>query len=378
MARRLNIFVLVSLAILFTTACNLTRWIEKSTPPPTQTKSVGENQPAPAKTTVPSSTPINVIPSLRNYAELRGIQFGTYIMAQAIADPAWQETAGREFDLANLFDGFSWAELEPEQGKFDFSIIDPQVEFALSQDMQVCGHTFLWPSYDGAYPQWVLDGHFTKSQLTDLLRTYLTTVIDHYRGKITCWIPVEEPYNPPDRDWDLLHATFGDYSYIDLVYQIAREEDPEALLIYNDCDNFAPDEVNTALTHEIVDRLNQKGLVDGVGLCMHLDAADPPDRQEVLETMKSYGMPVHVTEILVNLAEIPGTPEDRYALQAKIYADVLQACLDSGVCKSYSIWGFGDKYSYLERYYGNADATLFDDDLQPKPAYLALLEILKP
>ena len=111
---------------------------------------------------------------------------------------------------------------------------------------------------------------------------------------------------------------------------------------------------------------------------MHLDAAQPPDKQDVIVTMQNYGIPVHVTEIDVNLTNVPGTQEARFALQGQIYGDMLTACLDSGVCASFSVWGFWDKYSWLERYSAEADPTLFDDDLNPKPAYFTLLEILHP
>lgn len=130
-------------------------------------------------------------------------------------------------------------------------------------------------------------------------------------------------------------------------------------------------------THEIVTRLKSKGLIDGVGLEMHLDGTKQFTKQDVIATMKSYGVPVYVTEIDVDLAHVPGTREERYAHQAQVYGNMLAACLESGVCKSFAVWGIGDKYSWLERNSSNADATLFDDELNPKPAYLALLDILR-
>ena len=176
--------------------------------------------------------------------------------------------------------------------------------------MEICGHTLFWPSFDQAYPDWVLNGKFSKAQLEALTKNYIKTVMNHYQGKINCWIVVEEPLNSTDRKWDLLYSVFGGYDYLDWVYQIARETDPNALLIYNDEYNLTTDDDNTDLTHTILDRLKQKGLVDGVGLEMHLDANDPPEKQEVSETMKSYGLPVHVTEIDVNLSGIPGLQEE--------------------------------------------------------------------
>ncbi len=341
----------------------------------TFTASSTEIPATPSITATITSTPVN--PSLRNYVGLKNIRFGTYFPWEGFNDPGWQAIAGREFDLANLFDGFSWRYFEPEQGKFDFSMVDVQVDFALSQNMQICGHTLLWPSFDQAYPDWVLNGGYSKAQLKELLKTYITTVMNHYHGKINCWIVVEEPYSE-NRQWDLLYSVFGGYEYLDWAYQVARDADPDALLIYNDEFNLTPDDVNTALMQEIINRLQSLNIIDGVGLEMHLNASEPPNKQEVVETMRNYGISVHITEIDVNLAEIAGSQDERLTLQSQVFSDMLDACLESNVCESFSVWGFGDKYAFQERNYSNADPGLFDDDLQPKPAYAALLEILKP
>ena len=377
MMRRIKRICLLLILIVLSAACNLPRPEKSATLVPSEIPPTFTLIPTQeiTLTLAPKNTPLS--PSLRNYAESRRLHLGTYIMWNAMNDPAWKEIAGREFDMAQSFDGFNWAELEPEQGKFNFSVVDQQVDFALSQNMQVCANTLFWPSYEAVYPEWVLNGNYSKSEMSALIQNYITTVVTHYQGKITCWIAVEEPYNPPERDWDLLHATFGDYTYIDLAYQTVRETDPDALLIYNDCDNITASDVNTALTYQIIDRMSQEGIVDAVGMCMHLDASDPPDQQDVTETMKSYGVPVHITEILVNLADLPGTQQERYGVQADIYASMLNACLESGVCDSYSVWGFGDDYSYTEYYDLDSDSTIYDANLVPKPAYDALLKTLQ-
>jgi len=361
-------FVFLILAAILLFACTVTRSTTTPVSVATETPRLTE-----------TATSVPVSPSLRNYADLKGIRFGTYFPWQGFDDPEWKQIAAREFDLAVIFDGFSWRDLEPEQDQFNFSIVDEQVTFALDHNMEVCAHTLLWPSYSEVYPDWVLKGDFSKQALSQLLQAYIVQVMTHYHGKIDCWIIVEDPYaDSPGRSWDLLYQAFGGYDYIDLVYQIARQTDPQAMLIYNDGENITLDGERTELTRQIVQRLQQKGLIDGVGLEMHLDGSQPPDKAEVIAAMQSYGLPVHITEIDVDLENVPGTQEDRYALQAQVYGDMLSTCLESGVCQSYSVWGFGDKYSFLERYNDKADATLYDDNLDPKPAYFTLLNILHP
>jgi endo-1,4-beta-xylanase len=81
-------------------------------------------------------------------------------------------------------------------------------------------------------------------------------------------------------------------------------------------------------------------------------------------------------------ADASGKDANRSRRQAKIYKEMFEVCLESGVCKSFSVWGIGDKFHFLKdpRYRGsspNADPTPFDDDLNPKPAYFALLDVLR-
>lgn len=94
--------------------------------------------------------------------------------------------------------------------------------------------------------------------------------------------------------------------------------------------------------------------------------------------MQSYGVPVLVTEFDVDLQNVTGSQDDRYALQAQVYKDMLTAALNSGVCKSFNVWGIGDKNSWLIKNKGetNAAPTMYDDGLNPKPAYYAIRDVL--
>jgi len=208
-----------------------------------------------------------------------------------------------------------------------------------------------------------------------------------FKGKVTIW-PVMNEYHPAR--WgrlDILRDIIGDEDLIDIAFQTARESDPSAILIYNDTNNHILDESVidgsvTSNTKKIVERLKLKGLIDGVGLHMHLDGANPPSKQAVIQAMRSYGLPVYVTEFDVNMKDVPGSNEERFAKQARVYQEMIGACLESGVCKTFIQFTPGDQYSWIEHdksysgYSLNADATAFDDNLQPKPAYFAMLQAL--
>lgn len=330
----------------------------------------------PTTTLAPTATitPTPCTTTLRECAEKKQIQIGTYLNGQQFSDARWKEIAAREFNLAVMTSGFLWEYVEAKQGQFNFAFADEQVAFAQSKNMAICGHPLLLaaPPY---IPDWLANGNFSRDELEQILRLYITQVMSRYKGRIGMYIVIEDPYLPPYQTVDVFYQKFG-YDYIDLAFQIARETDPAALLIFNNGDNETSNGETTLLTRQIVQRLKSKGLINGVGLEMHLKATKPYTKQDVIATMQSYGLPVYVTEIDVDMKDVPGTQEERYARQAEIYRDMFSACLESGVCKSFAVWGFGDKYSWLERTSPDADPTPFDDDLNPKPAYFAIRDVL--
>lgn len=123
--------------------------------------------------------------------------------------------------------------------------------------------------------------------MVDILRDTITQVVKRYRGKIDQWVVVNEPYIDPYREDDIFHQRIGP-DYIEIAFEAARQADPSGTLIYNDSDNHSSAGMTTQLTRDIVARLKPKGLIDGVGLQMHLNGARPPDKQDVVETMQSY------------------------------------------------------------------------------------------
>jgi len=332
--------------------------------------------PSATATTPPTPTETPGVSTLRLLAEKNRIQVGTYLNGQWFNDSLWREIVAREFDLAVISSGFYWESMESTQGQFNFSPpVDVQIDFAQSNGMAICGHALLL-AQSPYIPNWLAYGNSSKDKLSAILLNFIVQVMSRYKGKIGTYIVVEDAPLPADMQYDVFYQKFG-YDYVDLAFQIARETDPSAILIYNAGDDETADRPASQLTHQIVERLQAKRLIDGVGFEMHLEATDAPSKEDVIAEMRSYSLPVHVTEIDVDISGLPGTREEGYAMQARIYGDMLSACLESGVCQSFSLWGIGDKYSWLRRASPIADPTPFDDNLNPKPAYFALLDALR-
>ena len=327
----------------------------------------------------PSLTPTITVtphpPTLRELASARdfniGVLFGGYGFRDYYRKLINIQTS--EFNLALLY--LDMTLTQPEQGKFDFGAKDNDIPFAIDANMKIVGHPLVW--FD-AVPDWVKAGKFTKDDLIDIMVSHITTMMTRYKGKVKAWVVVNEAYVSPKDD--IFYNKIGP-EYVEIAFEAARKADPSAILIYNEFDNHTPSGKYYQHTLEIIQTLKSKNLVDAVGLQMHLQGDEPPDKQDVIKAMQSYGLPIYVTEFDVNMRNVSGTQEERFAQQAKIYQEMLAACLESGVCHDFIIFGIVDKFSVWEKLQlwassPNADPTPFDDNFRPKPAYYSMLEAL--
>ena len=317
--------------------------------------------------------------TLRELADAIGWRIGNVMQGNIFGDPLWDTVNRQQFNLSNLA-GPQWRDIQATPtASGPFGWWDGQVATAQQNAAQIMAGHLVWVP---GYPDWLTSATWTPEDLEGVLRNHVTTVVKHFKGVVTTWIVVNE-FHP--LSWgkdDVLQRVLGP-KCVDIAFATARAADPAAVLIYNDTDNEIAAGPETPLTLAIVDRLRPQGLIDGVGLQMHLDGSHPPAKADVVATMQGYGVPVYVTEFDVDIRNGSGSQDERFAVQAAIYRDMLDAALESGVCKSFALFGIGDKYSWLEDDPTHANdsplsnPTPFNDNLQPKPAYFAVLDQLK-
>jgi endo-1,4-beta-xylanase len=323
-------------------------------------------------------------------ADALGVKVGTYIDPQARfwENADWQNVAAKEFNLG--VNSIGWHVLIPKQDEFSFGLPDAQVDFASKYNMDVRGQALVYSSF---LPDWLKSGSFSRDQLIAFFQKYITTIMNRYKGRIGTWVVVNEAgFIYPG--WDFFETHIGQ-EYVEIAFRIAREADPSARLIYNDFGNESVRGPKFAQTKKIIASLLSKGLIDGVGLQMHIAPVPDGSRtfrvtagathynattSDLAAAMQSYGLPIHITELDVDLRSVTGSNDIRFGLQADTYKMIIETALASGVCKQITFWGIGDKYSWLEQpqFNGstNAQPTIFDDELKPKPAYYAVREAM--
>jgi len=119
--------------------------------------------------------------------------------------------------------------------------------------------------------------------------------------------------------------------------------------------------------------------VHGVGLQTHLATA-PFDRavfQDSIQRIADLGLLVEITELDVPLSPIFADARDLQS-QARIYREVVEACLAVGNCTGITTWGVHDGSTWLDlqppfNTFAPNLPLLFDAAYQPKPAYHAVL-----
>lgn len=315
---------------------------------------------------------------MRDLGDLSGIKLGSWFPWDS-PDRVYS-IYEEELHSATLDTGVYWPEVEPRQGYFDFDRLRKNAGRAQTSGYLLRGHALVFPSVS---PEWLQNSNYSIEEMTQILINHVQRVVSYSQELgINEWVVVNEPYLSPYRTDDPFYRALGNYDYITVAFQAARDANPSARLIYNDTDNHYSGGLTTSLTRQMVSRLREQGLIDAVGVQAHLGDWVPlptteRDKQDIIRTLVGYGLPVVVTELDVNLHNVSGTQEERYMLQAEVYQIFIDAALQAGVTEI-SFWGIDEGNSWLEVWSGqfDADATLFDRNLNPKPAYYAITQLL--
>ena len=336
--------------------------------------------------------------TLRGLAAEVGLRMGTAIIPFDLDHPAYAQLAATQFSTVTPGNEMKWQVVEPTQGVFDWSGGDRLVQFAQANHMLVRGHTLVWHNQ---LPNWltqgVANGTISNDQLRDLLHQHITTEVTHFKGKIWQWDVSNEFFAntfdsaPPLADGvssgDFWIQHLGEGVLAD-AFRWAHAADPHALLFYNDFNIAGEDGTNLKSDNvfKFVQTLKAEGVpIDGVGDQGHLDTqfGFPTKMQQDLQRLADLGLKVAVTEADVRTFVNNATaqqPTNSLAVfaHAHFYDQMLKACLGVRACISFTVWGFADADSWVPPFFtGEGFATIYDVNLQPKPAFTDMQQDLQ-
>ena len=274
-----------------------------------------------------------------------------------------------EFNAAFLNDAY-WHVVEQKEGFPNFTNSLEAATKAKEAKMFVIGGQLVDPAGEFDYTYLKNKKNLTRDELLSIMKKHIKMEVEALGKTVDAFVVVNESraaaerfFGDPNRAYDQFNEIIGE-DYIEEAFQTARDTNPNAVLIYNEGFNYHPafdytnGSNNTPRTLEIVSRLKAKGLIDGVGLQMHIRASESPNVDKMIKTFKDYEIPVYVTELEINLDDVSGTELEKKQLQEKLFEDVLTAILQTNVTVMVSHWTAIDDTD------GN-QGQLFDGQLRP-------------
>jgi endo-1,4-beta-xylanase len=193
--------------------------------------------------------------------------------------------------------------------------------------------------------------------------------------------------------------------YLIKAFQFAQEADPKAQLYYNDYDLVLP--AKRAGAVELLKKLKAAGVkLDGVGMQDHnlMEWPSVADEDATITAFAALGLKVHITELDVDVLPrttkpgadsadptpvtpqlnpyVDGLPDAKQLALAKRYAELFQVYLKHrDVVERVTFWGVADGDSWLNNWpmRGRTNYPLLFDRLgQPKPAFNAVMDTIRP
>ena len=262
------------------------------------------------------------------------------------------------------------------------------------------GHTLVWHSQT---PQWFFKQGFndsgawvSKDVMNQRLESYIKNMFNAFKTQypnlnIYAYDVANECMNDSNggprtggygngaSPWTQI---YGDNSFIEQAFRIARKYAPEGCdLYYNDYNEYMANGKKQAIMALAKD-LYGKGLLDGVGMQSHVPAnatgfAGTVDYLQAMDDYLAIGCDVQVTELDISLEN------GKYSLQdqATKYKAIYQHAVDhnkankagQGKVTLVQVWGPNDANSWLK---AGSNALLFDSNHQPKLAYNELIKLL--
>ena len=333
------------------------------------------------------STPELPHPPLKDLAAQHDIQLGNFAILSRIDEKPYSDILSSQFHFVLADNTPNWyftdGGLRPSPTTYNFKQMDEVMTYAKVHDMPVQAHHYLWGE-EKWLPEWLKTGDYDKQELFALIEDHIKTVGGKYQGQIREWTVVNEAFSRGQgiyglRDW--WGDATGGKEYIDHAFIIARQADPSSVLILNDFQNEYKGSISDEMYTYIKDAKARDIPIDGLGMQMHIDGANPPTKQQVIDNMKRFGdlgVQVYVTELDVNMNDASGNSDEKNAKQAKIYHDMTRACIESGVCPSFALLGITDRETWYN-YMGLRDPRPlpFDEWYRPKPAFYAMRDALE-
>lgn len=270
--------------------------------------------------------------------------------------------------------------------EYNFNKVDKLLAYCEEHDKRLFGHALLWHH---GFPEWIEEKLENKGvdAADEFIKEYITNVVTRYKGKVAAWDVVNEAF---ENSGGAYRKTFWfeklGKEYIEKAFVYAHEADPAAILFYNDF-GIDRDTVKLNAVLEMVNDFKARGIpIHGIGFQWHLRMDIPNEIiAKTLEKAAATGLQIHISELDITFnkhndsqggASKPQYPElteemgitqaEKYKSIVHLYASIVPQDQQFGI----TFWDFNDRDTWIRPFFKMMDwPTIFDDNLDPKPAY---------
>lgn len=296
--------------------------------------------------------------------------------------------------------------IQPKEGEFRFDTCDKFVEFARSNNLEIVGHCLVWAKDDRTSDWWFVENGkpTSREKLLERLKVHIETVVGRYANDVSMWDVVNEALDDSNDQYlrDSIWTRTTGEDFIVKAFQWTKENDPDAILIYNDYNNEYPSKLEKTL--RLIKSLRKQGApIDALGIQGHfeLDAIKYDALESLLIACRRDDIKVVISELDIDVVPRSrwwaeggkyrdemsktdpykdGCPEDVLKRQAEQYAQLFELFNKfPDVIVRVSFWNLHDGESWLNYFPWNRTnhPLLFDRNGQPKPAFQSVINTWK-
>jgi len=278
---------------------------------------------------------------------------------------------------------FYWGRYEPRPGQTDAPRVEAMARWCRDNGIRTKGHPLCWQQ---VCPKWALD--MDPNEVRKLQIARITREVKGFAGLIDTWDVVNEAVVMPNftrgpSSIPALCRKLGQVGLIKETFAAARAANASATLLLNDYD--------TSPKYErlIEECLKADAPIDVIGIQSHMHSGyrGAEWAWETCERFARFSKPLHFTEVTITSGldrerkdirwqgpphtDWPTAPEGE-ARQAREVEEFYTVLFSHPAVQAVTWWDFSDDHAWL-----GAPAGLVRKDMTPKPAYEALLKLVK-
>ena len=190
-----------------------------------------------------------------------------------------------------------WGSVENTRDVMSWTSLDLAYNHAIDNGYPFKQHTFIW---DQQKPSWI-DGLSESEQLEEI-EEWMKAYGERYPQTSFIEVVNEPLHAMPTFRNAMGGAGETGYDWIIWAFEKAREHNPNAKLLINDY-HILNNSTNTNNYLKIIEVLQEKGLIDGIGVQGHfLESTSNELIKANLDKLAATELPVYVTEYDINLS----------------------------------------------------------------------------